>query len=251
MAPNGADECFEVDLQIDGMTCASCAARIEKRLNKLDGVEATVNFATEEARVRAASPVALDELVAAVAAAGYRAHVPQPDPIEAEAVGHDHSVDDARRRLIVSAILSLPVVVLGMFPFLQFDNWQWLSLTLATPVVVWGAWPFHRAAWVNLRHAAATMDTLISVGVLAAFGWSLYALFFGGAGEPGLRHGFSLIADRDMASSQIFLEVAAGVTTLVLAGRYLETARQAQCRGRPARPSRARRRGRRCARRHD
>ena len=223
MASNGADECFEVDLQIDGMTCASCAARIEKRLNKLDGVEATVNFATEEARVRAASPVALDELVAAVAAAGYRAHVPQPDPIEAEAVGHDHSVDDARRRLIVSAILSLPVVVLGMFPVLQFDNWQWLSLTLATPVVLWGAWPFHRAAWVNLRHAAATMDTLISVGVLAAFGWSLYALFFGGAGEPGLRHGFSLIADRDMASSQIFLEVAAGVTTLVLAGRYLET----------------------------
>ena len=124
-----------------------------------------------------------------------------------------------------------------------------MSLALATPVVTWGAWPFHRAAWVNLRHAAATMDTLISVGVLAAFGWSLYALFFGDAGEPGLRHGFSLIADRDMASSQIFLEVAAGVTTLILAGRYLETPRQAQCRSGPARPARARRQGRRRARR--
>ena len=215
---------FEVDLQIDGMTCASCAARIEKRLNRLDGVEATVNFATEEAKVRAPSPVDVDDLVAAVEAAGYRAHVPRPVAAEpADEGAHDHGVNDARRRLIVSAVLSLPVIALGMFPFLQFDNWQWLSLTLAAPVVTWGAWPFHRAAWVNLRHAAATMDTLVSVGVLAAFGWSLYALFLGDAGEPGLRHGFSLIADRDMASSQIFLEVAAGVTTFILAGRYLET----------------------------
>ena len=225
MAPTVADgHHFEVDLQIDGMTCASCAARIEKRLNKLDGVEATVNFATEEARVRAAAPVGIDDLVAAVGAAGYHAHVPRPEPAGPNAdVADHHRVDEARRRLIVSAILSLPVVALGMFPFLQFDNWQWLSLALTTPVVVWGAWPFHRAAWVNLRHAAATMDTLISIGVLAAFGWSLYALFFGDAGETGLQHGFSLIADRDMASSQIFLEVAAGVTTLILAGRYLET----------------------------
>ena len=215
---------FEVDLQIDGMTCASCAARIEKRLNRLDGVEATVNFATEEAKVRAAAPVDVDDLVAAVEAAGYRAHVPRPVAAESPDVdSHDHAVDDARRRLVVSALLSIPVIALGMLPALQFDNWQWLSLTLAAPVVTWGAWPFHRAAWVNLRHAAATMDTLVSVGVLAAFGWSLYALFFGDAGEPGLRHGFSLIADRDMASSQIFLEVAAGVTTFILAGRYLET----------------------------
>ena len=132
-------------------------------------------------------------------------------------------MDDTRQRLVVSAILTLPVIALGMFPVLQFDNWQWLSLTLASPVVTWGAWPFHRAAWANLRHGAATMDTLVSVGVLAAFGWSLYALFFGDAGEPGLRHGFTLIADRDMAASQIFLEVAAGVTTFILAGRYLET----------------------------
>ncbi len=222
-ADAGAPAGFEVDLQIDGMTCASCAARIEKSLNKIDGVEATVNFATEEAKVRAAAPVAVDDLVAAVEAAGYRAHPPHRVAAEDEGHEHDHEVPDALQRLVVSAILSLPVIALGMFPFLQFDNWQWLSLTLAAPVVVWGAWPFHRAAWANLRHAAATMDTLVSVGVLAAFGWSLYALFFGDAGDPGLRHGFSLIADRDMASSQIFLEVAAGVTTFILAGRYLET----------------------------
>ena len=219
---------FEVDLQIDGMTCVSCAARIEKRLNELEGVEATVNFATEEAKVRATSPVALDDLVGAVEAAGYRARAPRPatgpDGVDgADAHDHDHGMDDTRQRLVVSAILTLPVIALGMFPFLQFDNWQWLSLTLASPVVTWGAWPFHRAAWANLRHGAATMDTLVSVGVLAAFGWSLYALFFGDAGEPGLRHGFTLIADRDMAASQIFLEVAAGVTTFILAGRYLET----------------------------
>ncbi len=217
------DRRFDVDLQIEGMTCASCAARIEKRLNRLDGVEATVNFATEEANVRSSAPLDVDDLVAAVAAAGYQAHVSGAAASESEAGdANGQAAEAARLRLIVSAILSLPVIALGMFPFLQFDNWQWLSLTLAAPVAVWGAWPFHRAAWTNLRHAAATMDTLISIGVLAAFGWSLYALFFGDAGEPGLRHGFSLIADRDMASSRIFLEVAAGVTTLVLAGRYLE-----------------------------
>jgi Cu+-exporting ATPase len=217
---------FDLDLQIEGMTCASCAARIERRLNRLDGVEATVNFATEEANVRASGPIDVDNVVAAVAAAGYRARVSgSAPPASAADEAHDaddRGTEDARRRLIASAILSLPVIALGMFPFLQFDNWQWLSLTLAAPVALWGAWPFHRAAWANLRHGAATMDTLISVGVLAAFGWSLYALFLGEAGEPGLRHGFSLITDRDMASSRIFLEVAAGVTTLVLAGRYLE-----------------------------
>ena len=230
------------------MTCASCAARIEKRLNKLDGVEATVNFATEEAKVRATSPVAVDDLVAAVEAAGYRAHVPGPPATSPERVdAHDHGVEDARQRLVVSAILSLPVIALGMFPILQFDHWQWLSLTLAAPVVTWGAWPFHRAAWTNLRHAAATMDTLVSIGVLAAFGWSLYALFVGDAGEPDLRHGFSLIADRDMASSQIFLEVAAGVTTFILAGRYLETRAKRNAGRGTARAARARRQGRRRA----
>jgi P-type Cu+ transporter len=214
---------FDVDLQIEGMTCASCAARIERRLNRLDGIEATVNFATEEANVRSSAPFDVDDLVAAVAAAGYRARVSAETAPGREADDANGQVADAARlRLLVSAILSVPVIALGMFPFLQFDNWQWLSLTLAAPVAVWGAWPFHRAAWANLRHAAATMDTLISVGVLAAFGWSLYALFLGDAGDPGLRHGFSLITDRDMASSRIFLEVAAGVTMLVLAGRYLE-----------------------------
>jgi Cu+-exporting ATPase len=218
------DRRFAVDLRIDGMTCASCAARIEKRLNKLDGVEATVNFATEEAKVVAAAPVAVDDLLAAVESAGYRAHVPADLRAHADADSdHAHDVPDVRRRLIVSAILSLPVVALGMFTALQFDYWQWVSLVLATPVVTWGAWPFHRAAWANLRHAAATMDTLVSVGVLAAFGWSLYALFLGDAGEPALRHGFSVIADGDMASSQIYLEVAAGVTTFILLGRDLET----------------------------
>ena len=226
MAPTTThDHRFETDLRIDGMTCASCAARVEKRLNELDGVDATVNFATHEARVRSDGPVDSAELVAAVAAAGYRAHVTAHDTGEEghDDHAHDHDVPDARRRLIVSAILSVPVVALGMFSFLQFDYWQWVSLALATPVVTWGAWPFHRVAWANLRHAAASMDTLISVGVLAAYGWSLYALFFGDAGEPDLRHGFSLLADRDMASSQVFLEVAAGVTTFILAGRYLET----------------------------
>jgi Cu+-exporting ATPase len=224
------DRRFAVDLRIEGMTCASCAARIERRLNKLSGVEATVNFATEEATVVAEAPVSVDDLLAAVESAGYRAALGTgtgtatgSGTAAPAAEDRQDQLSEARRRLVVSAILSLPVIALGMFAALQFDYWQWVSLVLATPVVTWGAWPFHRAAWANLRHAAATMDTLISVGVLAAFGWSLYALFLGDAGEPGLRHGFSLIADPDMASSQIYLEVAAGVTTFILAGRYLET----------------------------
>jgi Cu+-exporting ATPase len=225
---------FAVDLAITGMTCASCAARIEKRLNKLEGVEATVNFATEQARVRAAAPVPATDLIAAVESAGYHARLPRPtsprgvDRDDADRQdGHDaqeQAVSDARRRLIVSALLSAPVVALSMLSFLQFDYWQWLSLTLTAPVVTWAAWPFHRATWLNLKHAAATMDTLISIGVLAAFGWSLYALFIGEAGGPAMRHGFSLIADREMGTSQIFLEVAAGVTTFILAGRYFEAA---------------------------
>jgi P-type Cu+ transporter len=229
---SAVDDGFEVDLQIEGMTCASCAARVEQRLNRIGGVDATVNFATEQARVRSAAPLIVADLVSAVESAGYRVHVPSAPTDEPDADGDADTVDDgddqrgdvagARRRLLISAILSVPVVALGMIPALQFDNWQWVSLALATPVVTWGAWPFHRAAWVNLRHGAATMDTLISIGVLAAFGWSLYALFFGDAGDAAMRDGFSLIADRDESSSQIFLEVAAGVTTLILAGRYLE-----------------------------
>jgi Cu+-exporting ATPase len=216
-----------VDLAIGGMTCASCAARIERRLNKLEGVRATVNFATERATIEAPSDIGVDELIAQVEAAGYTARDARPQPtVPAVEAAPDPAEDEARRlrdRLIVSAVLSAPVVVLAMVPALQFDYWQWLSLTLAAPVVTWGAWPFHRAAWRNLRHATATMDTLISLGVLAAFGWSLYALFIGDAGVPGMTHGFTFRADRDMGASQVYLEVAAGVTTFILAGRYAET----------------------------
>jgi Cu+-exporting ATPase len=211
-----------VDLSIGGMTCASCAMRIEKKLNKLEGVTASVNYATEQARVEAPEGVSVDTLIQQVEAAGYTARV--------AGGGNRNGADDAepdetaplRTRLLVSAALAVPVVLLAMVPALQFDAWQWLSLTLAAPVVVWGALPFHRAAWVNARHAAATMDTLISVGVLAAFGWSLYALFLGSAGEIGRTHGFSWTAERGDGDAQIYLEVAAGVTTFILAGRYFE-----------------------------
>ncbi len=216
----------EVDLMIGGMTCASCAASIEKRLNKLDGVTATVNYATEQAKVHATNGVTIDDLVAQVESAGYTARPSQPATTTPADGEHDAvDVDETRPlrdRLMVSAILSVPVIVLAMVPAWQFDYWQWLSLTLAAPVVTWGAWPFHRAAWLNLRHATATMDTLISLGVLAAFGWSLYALFLGDAGITGVSHGFSWTAERDMGASLIYLEVAAGVTTFILAGRYFE-----------------------------
>jgi Cu+-exporting ATPase len=213
----------EVDLVIGGMTCASCAARIEKRLNRLDGVTATVNYATEQAKVHAPEAMGVDELVAQVEAAGYTAR--PATPLHADDTPTPVDVDETRplrTRLITSIVLSVPVIVLAMVQAWQFDYWQWLSLTLAAPVVTWGAWPFHRAAWLNLRHATATMDTLISIGVLAAFGWSLYALFLGDAGEPGMTHGFTWIADRDTGASMIYLEVAAGVTTFILAGRYFE-----------------------------
>ncbi|MFE5298522.1 heavy metal translocating P-type ATPase [Streptomyces sp. NPDC056632] len=217
------------ELTIGGMTCASCAARVEKKLNRMDGVTATVNYATEKARVEHPAEVPVDALIATVVRTGYTAEEPPPpEPApEPEAAGeeeHDRDPELAalRQRLTVSAVLSLPVVLLAMVPSLQFDNWQWLSLTLAAPVVVWGGLPFHRAAWTNLRHGNATMDTLVSVGTLAAFGWSLWALFLGDAGTPGMRHDFSLAVSRDHASSTIYLEVAAGVVTFILLGRYLE-----------------------------
>ncbi len=212
-----------VELPITGMTCASCANRIERKLNKLDGVTATVNYATEKATVdfdRAA--VDPQALVDAVEAAGYQAVLPTSEP---EADGGAGEVDETaplRRRLIASAVLALPVLLLSMVPALQFDNWQWLSLQLATPVVLWGAWPFHRAAWANLKHATATMDTLISVGVLAAWLWSLYALFLGDAGMPDMRMAFDLIPEGKGAGDEIYLETAAIVTTFILAGRYFE-----------------------------
>jgi Cu+-exporting ATPase len=215
-----------VELQIGGMTCASCAARVEKKLNRMPGVDATVNYATEKAHVSLPDGVTVADAIATVEKTGYSAARPAPPtqrPGGAEGeVPDDPEVRSLKRRLLVSATLTLPVAVLSMVPAWQVDYWQWLALALATPVVVWGAWPFHRAAWLNLRHATATMDTLISVGVLAAFGWSLYALVFGTAGEVGMRMSFHLIPERGSGTNEIYLEVAAAVTTFILAGRYFE-----------------------------
>ncbi|MEL5957469.1 heavy metal translocating P-type ATPase [Streptomyces sp. CLV115] len=257
------------ELTIGGMTCASCAARVEKKLNRMDGVTATVNYATEKAKVAFGPGTGLADLIATVEKTGYTAQpvrrpeppAPSPPPTPPPAtstagartdaedrVTHrtdtdtgtsaragtatgtsasehrdaDPALASLRQRLIVSAVLAAPVVLLAMVPALQFDNWQWLSLTLAAPVVVWGGLPFHRATWTNLRHGAATMDTLVSIGTLAAFGWSLWALFLGDAGMTGMRHGFDFAVSRDGASSTIYLEVAAGVVTFILLGRYLE-----------------------------
>ncbi|MGH3904097.1 MAG: heavy metal translocating P-type ATPase [Pseudonocardiaceae bacterium] len=216
-APGGG----RVELAIGGMTCASCAARIERKLNRIDGVHASVNYATEKARVSFPGSVSTDELVAAVASAGYRATLPEPQrPTDEE--GPSGEFAGLRTRLLVSLVLSIPVVAIAMIEPLQFTYWQWASLTLAAPVVVWGALPFHRAALVNLRHGAATMDTLISMGTLAAFGWSLYALFFGSAGTPGMTHPFEFTTEPMAGDANIYLEVAAGVTTFILAGRYFE-----------------------------
>ncbi|MCA1274589.1 HAD-IC family P-type ATPase, partial [Streptomyces sp. 7G] len=276
-----AADASEAELMIGGMTCASCAARVEKKLNRMDGVTATVNYATEKARVTFGEGLKLGDLVATVEKTGYTARpvaqppVPAPAPapestreagpgpapevspkpaseptpesaqvptpeftpesagepasdptpdsvardVEAE---QDASLAALRQRLVVSAVLATPVVLLAMVPALQFDFWQWLSLTLAAPVVVWGGLPFHRAAWTNAKHGAATMDTLVSLGTLAAFGWSLWALFLGDAGMPGMRHGFDFTVARADATSTIYLEVAAGVITFILLGRYLE-----------------------------
>ncbi len=209
-----------VELPITGMTCASCANRIERKLNKLEGVTASVNYATEKAAVEFdAAAVAPEQLVAAVESAGYQAVLPSAEPAATDAVDETAPL---RQRLLVSLALMLPVLAMAMIPPLQFDNWQWLSLTLAAPVVVWGAWPVHRAAWANLKHGAATMDTLISVGVLAAFAWSLYALFLGDAGIPGMTMGFDLVPERGTGADEIYLEVATAVTVFILAGRYFE-----------------------------
>ncbi|MGW6583940.1 heavy metal translocating P-type ATPase, partial [Streptomyces globisporus] len=264
-----AADASEAELMIGGMTCASCAARVEKKLNRMDGVTATVNYATEKARVTFREGLKLGDLVATVEKTGYTARPvaqppvpppepaaeaapepapeftseptseftpesasdptpepasePAPDPVARDVeVEQEASLAALRRRLVVSAALATPVVLLAMIPALQFDFWQWLSLTLASPVVVWGGLPFHRAAWTNAKHGAATMDTLVSLGTLAAFGWSLWALFLGDAGMPGMRHGFDFTVSRADATSTIYLEVAAGVITFILLGRYLE-----------------------------
>jgi Cu+-exporting ATPase len=209
-----------VELPISGMTCASCANRIERKLNKLESVTATVNYATERATVDYdGAAVEPEQLVAAVEAAGYAAALPETEEAAPEP---EDEATALKRRLLVSLALMLPVLAMSMIPPLQFESWQWLSLTLAAPVVVWGAWPFHRAAWLNLRHGTATMDTLVSVGVLAAFGWSLYALFIGEAGMPGMTMGFDLLPERGAAADELYLEVAAAVTVFILAGRYFE-----------------------------
>jgi len=212
-----------VELLIGGMTCASCANRVERKLNKLDGVRASVNYATEKASVEFGGGVTTDDLIATVEKAGYTAALPEPP--RTEEGGPPPQADPVaalRTRLLVSAVLSVPVIALAMVPALQFTHWQWASLTLAAPVVVWGALPFHVAAWKNLRLGEATMDTLVSLGTLAAFAWSLYALFLGDAGMPGMTHPFELAIARTDGSANIYLEVAAGVTTFILAGRYFE-----------------------------
>jgi P-type Cu+ transporter len=216
-----------VDLSIEGMTCASCATRIEKKLNKLPGVQASVNYATEKAHVVLPPDISVDDAIAVVEATGYHARAPQAAPVGADAEG-DPELAALRSRLVISTVLTVPVVLMAMLPFLQFTYWQWASLTLAAPVVVWGALPFHRAAWTNLRHGAATMDTLISVGVLAAFLWSLYALFLGGAGEPGMTMSFQLLPHGSGSEPEIYLEVASAVTVFILLGRYLEARAKAR-----------------------
>jgi Cu+-exporting ATPase len=217
-----------VDLAITGMTCASCAMRIEKKLNKLEGVTATVNYSTEKARVSYPAGMATAELLAAVDKAGYTARLPEPDrPAASEGAPGEGLVeadrlDALKQRLVIVTLLTVPVIAMSMVPALQFRAWQWLAFAMAAPVVVWGAYPFHSAAWKNARNGAATMDTLISVGTIAALAWSVYALFFGTAGELGMTHPFELTIRRSDGANNIYLEAASGVTMFILAGRYLE-----------------------------
>ena len=227
MAEAAPAEGSVLDLVIGGMTCASCAMRIEKKLNRMPGVTATVNYATEKAHVVLPEGLSIEDAIATVEATGYTARVPDPPNVPTSSAGDadqpgDPELDSLRQRLVISTALTVPVVAMAMIPALQFEYWQWASLTLAAPVVVWGAWPFHRAAVTNLRHGAATMDTLISVGVSAAFLWSLWALFLGGAGMPGMTMTFSLMPTSGDDVPHIYLEVAAAVTVFILLGRYLE-----------------------------
>ncbi|MGZ5421334.1 MAG: heavy metal translocating P-type ATPase [Aeromicrobium sp.] len=209
-------------LEISGMTCTSCAMRVEKKLNKIDGVSASVNYATEKATVEAPETVTVDDLIATVEKTGYSAKLPSAPTVTHGQHDDDHNDAAALlQRLKISAVLSLPVLLLSMIPALQFDNWQWLALTLASPVVTWGAWPFHKAAWTNARHGAVTMDTLISIGVGAAYLWSLWALFIGEAGMTGMTMRFEWLA-KGSGAHEIYLETASVVTVFILAGHYLE-----------------------------
>ncbi|HVI38299.1 MAG TPA: cation transporter, partial [Gaiellales bacterium] len=199
-----------VDLKIGGMTCASCSARIEKRLNKMAGVQASVNYATEQATVTLTDAVTSEDVVVAVQAIGYTATLPQPaaaqseiTALDSEAEPEDDAVRSLRNRLLGSVVLGVPVLLMSMITPLQFTYWQWLCFALAGPVVLWGAWPFHRSAWLNLRHGAATMDTLISMGTLAAFSWSVYALFWGGGGVPGMTMSLSFDVARGAGRDEL------------------------------------------------
>jgi P-type Cu+ transporter len=210
-----------LELPISGMTCASCAARVEKRLNRLDGVEASVNYATERASVTfAPGAVTPEDLVAAIGQAGYSAVLPTTGP-QAHEHAHD-PVADLRHRLVFAALAAIPLVALGMVPALQFDGWQWVSMQLASPVLIWAALPFHRAAWTNLRHGTATMDTLISIGTIAAWTWSVVSLLFLGAGDPGMRDTLSLVPERGADAGNVYFEVVGVVVTFLLAGRWFE-----------------------------
>ncbi|WP_026256743.1 cation-translocating P-type ATPase [Mycobacterium sp. 155] len=230
--PAAVEQPRRIELSVGGMTCASCAARIEKKLNKLDGVQASVNYATEKAQVTYSEAVDPAVLIATIEATGYTAAAPPPlqeaDDQPGQAGPEAGEADSLRSRLLICAILTVPVIAMSMIPALQFRNWQWLALTLASPVVVWGALPFHRAAWTNARHRAATMDTLISLGVSAAYLWSLWALFIGHAGMPGMRMPFTLLPQSDSGIEHIYLEVAAAVTVFILAGRYFEARAKTQ-----------------------
>jgi Cu+-exporting ATPase len=223
-APHGATTDaapgVRIELEVTGMTCASCAARIEKRLNRLEGVEASVNYATEKAHVVAPQGFDPGALIAEVEKTGYAASLPAP--VDEHAHHAEPELESLRRRLIAAVALAVPVILLSMIPAIQFAGWQWVALALATPVVTWAAWPFHEATWINLRHGAVTMDTLISVGVTAAYVWSLYALLLGDAGMIGMTHGFEWTVGSDGAAGDLYLEVASGVTMFVLAGRYFE-----------------------------
>ncbi|MFI8071846.1 heavy metal translocating P-type ATPase [Streptomyces sp. NPDC086033] len=219
MTPTAA---AETELAIGGMTCASCAARIEKKLNRIDGVTATVNYATEKAKVTHAAGVSVQDLIATVEKTGYTAREPAPPEPAAPDEEEPDELRSLRERLVTAVLLAVPVVAMAMIPALQFEYWQWLSLTLAAPVVTYAGWPFHKAAFTNARHGAATMDTLISVGTTAAFGWSLWALFLGTAGMPGMKHPFELTITRGDGTGNLYLEAAAGVTAFILAGRYFE-----------------------------
>ncbi|MET8434117.1 HAD-IC family P-type ATPase, partial [Streptomyces sp900116325] len=226
-AATGTGTTAEVELSIGGMTCASCAARIEKKLNRMDGVTATVNYATERAKVSYRDEgTSVQDLIATVEKTGYTARKPAP-PVRTEestpgGEGEADALRPLRQRLLTAVVLAVPVIAMAMIPALQFTYWQWLSLALTAPVITYAAWPFHRAAWANARHGAATMDTLISVGTSAAFLWSVWALIFGTAGMAGMTHPFELTIGRSDGAGNIYLEAAAGVTAFILAGRWFE-----------------------------